>query len=98
MKEFTKWLTEMDEKQPDGMPPVNGGVTPSLPPEVASELSAIAQKLNDLLTKLGIGDKSKGPGDQNMSDPKPDKGLADKGTGDPSMNNKTPGPPPNFQT
>lgn len=95
MKQFTKWLTEMDAQQqpPGGMPPVNGGVTPSVPPEVAQELHAIAQKLNDLLDKLGIGEKNKGEPDDM---PKPEKGLGDKGAGDPDMGNKTPGPPPHF--
>lgn len=91
MKQFKKWLVEMDDQQPGGAPPVNGGVTPSVPPEVASELSAIAEKLNALIDKLGIGKDGPGAG------MKPEKGLADKGAGDPGMDDKTPGPPPNFQ-
>ena len=75
MKQFKKWLVEMDDQQ-GGMPPANGGVTPSVPPEIASELSAIAQKLNDLIKKLGIG----GEGDEGSD--APDKGLGDKGMGD----------------
>ena len=88
MKQFKKWLVEMDGQEPGGMPPPNGGVTPSVPPEVASELSAIAEKLNALIEKLGIGNKG--------SD-SPDKGLGDKGPDDKDMG-QTPGPPPNFQT
>lgn len=95
MKHFKKFLAEMDDQMqpPGGTPPVNGGVKPSIPPEIATELSAIAQKLNALLEKLGIG------GDQGGDEePQPEKGLGDKGAGDTDMGNKTPGPPPNFQT
>lgn len=91
MKQFKKWLVEMDGQEPGGMPPVNGGVTPSVPPEIASELSAIAEKLNALIKKLGIGDQG-GEGD-----PSSEKGLGDKGMGDKDMG-QTQGPPPNFQT
>ena len=88
MKEFTKWLTEMEAQTPDGTPPVNGGITPSVPPDVASELSAIAEKLNSLLKKLNIGDKD------NQEQP---EGLGDKSSNDKGMENQIPGPPPNFQ-
>lgn len=91
MKEFNKWLTEMEAEMPQGpdggMPPVNGGVSPSVPPDVAAELSGIAEKLNALLKKLGIG--------KGNEEDKPE-GLGDKGMGD--NNNQVPGPPPSFQT
>lgn len=76
--------------QQGGLPPPNGGVPQSVPPEVASELSAIAQKLDDLLKKLGI---NKEGGDD--SSPPPEKGLGDKGMDDKSMG--AAGPPPNYQ-
>lgn len=92
MKQFNKWLVEMDGLPPSGLPPVNGGITPSVPPEVATELSAIAEKLNALMKKLGINDDKSG-GEQN----KPEKGLGDKSATDKDMG-QTPGQPPNFQT
>jgi hypothetical protein len=58
MKEFNKWLAEMDAQQP---PPPNGGMTPSIPPEIAQELSQMAQqvkelhgKMTEMLSKLGM--------------------------------------------
>jgi hypothetical protein len=93
MKQFTKWLVEMDDQSNDGTPPVNGGVTPPVPPEVASELSAIAQKINALLKKLGIDKNDEADNDS----PNPEKGLGDKSMGDKGMGSAVPGPPPNFQ-
>ena len=97
MREFTKWLVEMDQQQPNNAPPVNGGVTPAIPPEVASELSSIAQKLNALLEKLGIGADDNGENSEPPSQGQDPKGLGDQGAGDKDLTNKTPGPPPNFQ-
>lgn len=88
MKQFKKWLVEMDGQEPGGMPPPNGGVSPSVPPDIAAELHAIAQKFNALIEKLGIG----GEGGED----KPEKGLGDKGMGDKGTS-PPPGPPPNFQ-
>ena len=84
MKQFQKWLVEMDDLNktqgaaPGAPPPVNGGITPQIPPEIAQELSGISQKLTDLLAKLGIGKQ----GDGSKEIDKPEKGLGDKGAGD----------------
>jgi hypothetical protein len=77
MKRFNKWLTEMDAQQP---PPHNGGITPSIPPEVAQELSQMAQqvkelheKMQEMLSKLGMDhqkDDKEGGGMQQKG-PKP---------------------------
>lgn len=73
MKQFRNWLEGMDQMQPPPAPPVNAGMAPEASPDIADELREIAQKLNDLVDKMG-GKK----GDDSQEIPQPDKGLGDK--------------------
>lgn len=55
----------MDSQNP---PPANGGMTPSIPPEIGQELSQIAQqtkelhvKMTEMLKKLGVDQQPEQP-------------------------------------
>jgi hypothetical protein len=59
IKQFKNWLVEMDQQAP---PPANGGINPSVPPDISQEISQMAQQLSEvnnkmleLLSKLGLG-------------------------------------------
>lgn len=76
MKQFNKWFAEMDAMQTPPAP--NGGMNPSIPPDVAQELSQMGQqvaelhkKMQELLSKLGMDQQTDGGGDKSKKADKP---------------------------